>query len=350
MSDKRTEIEQLGEFGLIRHLTKTIQLRQPSTVKGVGDDAAIIQPPPDQQLVISTDMLLEGVHFDLMYTPLKHLGYKSIAVNLSDICAMNVKPTQVTVSLAFSNRFSLEAIEELYTGMRRACDWYGVDLVGGDTTSSLSGLIISITAIGFGAKEQIVTRAGAREHDLIVVSGDLGAAFIGLQILEREKEVFRAAPAAQPNLEGHDYLLERQLKPEARKDIIELLAAQGVQPSSMIDISDGLASELIHICKQSLTGCDIYEEKLPIDPKTSAVAIEFNLDPTTCALNGGEDYELLFTIRQSDFDKIKGNPNFTVIGHITDESSGCRLITRGGTVAELRAQGWDAFAASEDEE
>jgi thiamine-monophosphate kinase len=348
MSEKRTEISELGEFGLIRHLTKTITLHHPTTVKGVGDDAAIIQPTAGEHMVISTDMLVEGVHFDLMYVPLRHLGYKSIVVNLSDICAMNAIPSQVTVSLAISNRFSLEAIEELYTGMRKACDWYGVDLVGGDTTSSLSGLIISVTAVGFAQPDRIVTRAGARENDLIVVSGDLGAAYLGLQVLEREKEVFKSAPAAQPELSGYEYLLERQLKPEARKDVVELLSALKVVPTSMIDISDGLASEVKHLCAQSLTGCDIYEEKIPVDPKSIAAAAEFGMDHVTCALNGGEDYELLFTIRQSDYDNIKGNPNLTVIGHITEAATGCRLITRGGGIAELRAQGWDSFPQDEE--
>lgn len=349
MSEKRTEIAELGEFGLINHLTKTIALRQPSTIKGVGDDAAIVRPPAGEDLLISTDLLVEGVHFDLMYVPLIHLGYKSIVVNLSDICAMNALPSQVTVSLALSNRFSLEAVEELYTGMRKACDWYGVDLVGGDTTSSLSGLMISITAVGFAPRERIVTRAGARENDLIVVSGDLGAAYMGLQILEREKEVFRAAPGSQPDLQGYEYMLERQLKPEARKDVVELLSALKVAPTAMIDVSDGLASDLLHICHQSFCGCDIYEEKLPVDPKVIATAADFNLDHTTCALNGGEDYELLFTIRQSDFDAIKGNPHLTVIGHVTDQTSGCRLITKGGSVAALRAQGWDAFLRAQAE-
>jgi len=347
MSEKRTEIAELGEFGLIEYLTKTITLRQPSTIRGVGDDAAILRPPAGQDLLISTDMLMEGVHFDLSYVPLKHLGYKSVVVNLSDICAMNALPTQVTVSLAISNRFSLEAVEELYTGMRKACDWYGVDLVGGDTCSSLTGLAISISVVGFAPRERIVTRAGAKENDLIVVSGDLGAAFMGLQILEREKEVFKSAPAAQPSLEGYDYMLERQLKPEARKDIVELLAALDVIPTAMIDVSDGLASDIRHICRQSICGCDIYEEKLPIDPKVIGTAADFHLDHITCALNGGEDYELLFTIKQSDFDKIKGNPSLTVIGHITEDKTGCRLITRGGSVATLRAQGWDAFPDTE---
>lgn len=343
MTENLTSISELGEFGLIRHLTKTIELRQPSTIKGVGDDAAIIQPPQGEQLVLSTDMLVEGVHFDMTYAPLRHLGYKSIIVNLSDICAMNVLPTQVTVSLAISSRFSLEAVEELYTGMRKACDWYGVDLVGGDTTSSVTGLVISVTAIGFAPPGKMVTRSGAREHDLVVVSGDLGGAYLGLQVLEREKEVFRSAPGSQPELSGYEYLLERQLKPEARKDVVELLDALGVVPTSMIDISDGLASELRHLCAQSMAGCDIYEEKIPVDPKAISAAAEFGLDHITCALNGGEDYELLFTIRQEDYDKVKGNPSLTVIGHITPLVSGCRLITRGGSIAELRAQGWDSF-------
>ncbi len=347
MQEKRTELNELGEFGLIRHLTKTIELHQPSTVKGVGDDAAILQVPEGMQMLLSTDLLLEGVHFDLMYVPLKHLGYKSVVVNLSDICAMNAIPAQITVSLGLSNRFSLEAVEELYAGIRRACDWYGVDLVGGDTSTSRSGLVISITAVGYALPERIVTRAGARENDLLVVSGDLGAAFLGLQILEREKEVFRSAPQAQPVLDGYDYLLERQLKPEARKDVVELLARLDVVPTSMMDISDGLASEVIHICQESLVGCDLYEEKIPIDPKALALAAEFSIDPTTCALNGGEDYELLFTIKQGDFDKIKGNPHLSVIGHITSHESGPRLISKGGAVIPLRAQGWDALLQSD---
>lgn len=343
MSNERTELNSLGEFGLIKHLTQYFPLIHKSTVKGVGDDAAIIQPNEGEQILVSTDMLVEGVHFDLMYTPLKHLGYKSVAVNLSDICAMNAIPTQITVAIAVSNRFSLEAIEELYSGIQKACEWFGVDLVGGDTTSSRSGLIISITAIGTADPIKIATRAGARLNDLIVVSGDLGAAYMGLQVLEREKEVYKSAPQSQPDLIGYDYILERQLKPEARKDVVEMLAKLDVRPTSMIDISDGLASELMHIADQSFVGCDIYEEKIPISPETIAAAKEFKLDHTTAALNGGEDYELLFTIKQNDFEKIKGNPMFTVIGHVTEEANGCRMITRGGEAIALKAQGWDAL-------
>jgi len=345
--ESRTELSELGEFGLIRHLTEFIIPKQGTTVKGVGDDAAIIAPEKDHQIVVTTDMLVEGVHFDLMYTPLKHLGYKAVVVNLSDVYAMNALPKQITVSLAISNRFSLEALEELYGGMLRACEFYGVDLVGGDTTSSKSGMVISITAIGHALPEKLVTRAGARENDLIVVSGDLGGAYLGLQILEREKAVFRAAPSAQPDLSGYNYILERQLKPEARKDIIELLAKMEVKPTSMIDISDGLASELMHIADQSYVGCDIYEEKIPISPDAIAAAKEFGLDHTTCALSGGEDYELLFTIKQADYEKIKGNPYLSVIGHVTDASTGCRLVTRGGGTIELKAQGWDALKKNE---
>lgn len=347
MNDNRTELEKLGEFGLIKHLTQYFKIQHASTVKGVGDDAAIIENTAGEQLVVTTDLLVEGVHFDLMYVPLKHLGYKSIVVNVSDVYAMNATPKQVTVSIAVSNRFSLEAIEELYAGIKKACEWYEVDLVGGDTTSSTSGLIISVTAIGTAKPEKIATRSGARVNDLVVVTGDLGGAYMGLQILEREKEVFKSAPGAQPNLTGYDYMLERQLKPEARKDIIQLLAQLDVKPTSMIDISDGLSSELMHIADQSFVGCDIYEEKIPIAPETIAAAKEFNLDYTTAALNGGEEYELLFTIKQSDFEKIQGNPNFSVIGHITDESSGCRMITKAGEGIALKAQGWNALKPGE---
>lgn len=347
MNDNRTELEKLGEFGLIKHLTQYFKIQHASTIKGVGDDAAIIENTAGEQLVVTTDLLVEGVHFDLMYVPLKHLGYKSIVVNVSDVYAMNATPKQVTVSIAVSNRFSLEAIEELYAGIKKACEWYEVDLVGGDTTSSTSGLIISVTAIGTAKPEKIATRSGARVNDLVVVTGDLGGAYMGLQILEREKEVFKSAPGAQPNLTGYDYVLERQLKPEARKDIIQLLAQLDVKPTSMIDISDGLSSELMHIADQSFVGCDIYEEKIPIAPETIAAAKEFNLDYTTAALNGGEEYELLFTIKQSDFEKIQGNPNFSVIGHITDESSGCRMITKAGEGIALKAQGWNALKPGE---
>jgi len=339
----RTELSALGEFGLIHHLTDNILLQNKTSVKGVGDDAAILAPPTGHQCLVSTDMLVEGVHFDLSYAPLKHLGYKSIVVNLSDICAMNATPHQVVVALALSNRFSLEAVDELYAGMLMACQHYGVDLVGGDTTSSRSGLVISITAIGFAPETSISTRSGARESELLVVTGDLGGAYMGLQVLEREKSVFQAAPGAQPNLQGYDYVLERQLKPEARTDIRELLASLEVRPTAMIDISDGLASEIKHIAEQSGVGFDVYEEKIPVSPRTIDAAKEFNLDYTTCALNGGEDYELLFTIKQSDYDKIKGNPHLTVIGHATADVMGCRLVTTGGETITLRAQGWDAL-------
>lgn len=342
--EQRTEISTLGEFRLIERLTSTILLQNKSTIKGVGDDAAILEVPAGKQVVLTTDMLVEGVHFDLMYTPLKHLGYKSVAVNLSDVCAMNAVPAQITVSIAVSNRFSLEALEELYAGILLACNNYNVDLVGGDTTSSKSGLIISISAVGYADPHKIVTRSAAREHDLLVVSGDLGGAYMGLQILEREKEVFKAAPTTQPDLTGYDYILERQLKPEPRVDIVDLLEKLEVQPTSMIDISDGLASEIKHLSEQSGVGFDLYEEKIPVSPRTIDAAKEFNLDYTMCALNGGEDYELLFTIKHSDYDKIKGNPNLTVIGHATGQGDPCHLIAKGGERIELRAQGWDGIA------
>ncbi|MEN9347156.1 MAG: thiamine-phosphate kinase [Bacteroidota bacterium] len=345
MEEKRTELSALGEFGLIAHLTDTLPLIKNTTVKGAGDDAAIIEPPAGEQMVITTDLLLEGVHFDLMYVPLVHLGYKAVVVNLSDVYAMNAQPHQITVSIAMSNRFSVEAIDEIYTGIRKACEYYKVDLVGGDTSSAVNGLLISVTAIGFSKPEKLVTRSGAREGDLLCVSGDLGGAFMGLQVLEREKKVFKEAPGAQPDLSGYDYILERQLKPEARRDIIGLLEKLEVQPTAMIDISDGLASEILHLAKQSFVGCDLYEEKIPIDPQTIQAAKEFNIDHTTAALNGGEDYELLFTIKQSDYEKVKGNPSLSIIGHITEEHNGCRLITKGGGTVELKAQGWNAFTS-----
>ena len=338
----KTELSQLGEFGLIDHLTKNIELTNSSTIKGAGDDAAVLDFK-DKKVLISTDLLLEGIHFDLAYTPLKHLGYKAIQVNLSDIYAMNGMATQVTVSLGFSSKFPLEAVEELYSGMLLACNKYKIDLVGGDTSSSKQGLVISVTSIGYADEEQIVYRNTAQEGDLICVSGDLGGAYMGLQLLEREKQIFLENPAIQPDLEGKDYIVERQLKPEARKDIIELLRAEKISPSAMIDVSDGLASELLHICRQSNKGCNLYEEKIPIDPMTYETAREFNLDPTICALSGGEDYELLFTIKQADYDKIKFNPDVSVIGHITEAAAGCNLITRSGNVHELKAQGWNAF-------
>ena len=341
--EKRTELGQLGEFGLINEITEGFEIKNKTSILGVGDDAAIIKADEENSLLVSTDTLVEGVHFNMMYTPLMHLGYKAVMVNLSDIAAMNAIPEQITVSLAISNRFSVEAIKEIYKGIKRACEIYNVDLVGGDTTSSLSGLVISITAIGRQKNEKITKRSGAKEHDLILVTGDLGGAFMGLQILEREKTVYEASPDIQPDLDGNDYILERQLKPEARADVIPLLESLNVIPTSMIDISDGLASELIHICESSKVGCQIYDEKLPIDPETYNKARDFDLDPTTCALNGGEDYELLFTISQEDYDKVKGNPNFTAIGHITDASSGSNLVDKNGGITALSAQGWNHF-------
>ncbi len=344
MSEKRTEISDLGEFGLIDTLTKDFVSYSSSTIKGVGDDAAVIATSEEEVMLVSTDMLVEGIHFNLMYSPLMHLGYKSVVVNLSDIYAMNGTPKQITVSIAISSRFPLEAVEELYKGIKKACDIYQVDLVGGDTTSSLSGLMISITALGTAKKDEVVYRSGAKEYDLLVVSGDLGGAYMGLQVLERERAVFKANPDIQPDLDGHDYLLERQLKPEARKDVIQILKELEVHPTAMIDISDGLASEIMHICKASEVGCTIYDERIPLDAKTSIAAIEFNVDPVTTALNGGEDYELLFTIKQEDYEKVVSNPNFTVIGHITDKASGVNLVDKNGSHIALKAQGWNHFA------
>lgn len=341
-NQQRTSLSDLGEFGLISHLTEKFSLKNKNSLKGIGDDAAVIDFK-DKKAVISTDLLIEGVHFDLSYVPLKHLGYKSVMVNLSDIYAMNAKATQITVSIAVSNRFPLEALEELYEGIRLACEIYGVDLVGGDTTSSTRGLIISVTAIGEALENELVYRSGAKENDLIVVSGDLGGAYLGLQVLEREKAVFQVNPNSQPDLDMYTYIIERQLKPEARKDIPPLLKDLGVKPTAMIDISDGLSSEILHICKQSGVGCCIYEDKIPLDPQMISTCEEFNLDSTTIALSGGEDYELLFTISQSDYDKIKGNPNFSVIGYITDKSSGERLITRAGEAIQIIARGWNAL-------
>lgn len=338
----RTELSSMGEFALIKHLTQFIELKNESSVKGIGDDAAVIDNK-NKKTLVSTDMLVEAVHFDLTYVPLKHLGYKSVAVNVSDIYAMNGIPKQITVSLAVSNRFSVEALEELYQGIMLAARKYKVDIIGGDTTSSKAGLVISITVIGEADEADIVYRDGAKEGDLICVTGDLGGAYVGLQLLEREKKIFLETPNVQPDLENNDYILERQLKPEARKDIPPLLKALEVKPTAMIDISDGLASEILHICTQSDLGCNIYEDKIPIDPTTYNTAREFNLDPTVCALSGGEDYELLFTIDQSDYPKIKANPNITVVGHMTARKDGYQLITKGGTVTPLTAQGWDSF-------
>ncbi|RYZ73830.1 MAG: thiamine-phosphate kinase [Proteobacteria bacterium] len=339
---QRTSVAQLGEFGLIDHLTKHFEISQDSTIKGIGDDAAVIDPD-GHQIVVSTDFLIEGVHFDLAYMPLKHLGYKAVAVNVSDICAMNARPTQVTVSIAVSNRFPLEALEELYAGITLAASAFKVDVVGGDTTSSTTGLILSVTAIGLAGKSEIVYRSGAADNDLIVVTGDIGAAYMGLQVLEREKQVFLVNPNSQPDLDPYTYLIERQLKPEARTDVRTLLHALEITPTAMIDISDGLSSELMHLCKQSNTGCDLYEDKLPLDPQLISVCEEFNIDATTVAINGGEDYELLFTIKMADFGKIKGNPNFTVVGHMTAASAGTHLVTRADTKIALKARGWNAL-------
>ena len=340
--NKRTPISTLGEFGLIRHLTEGIQLENASSKYGVGDDCAVLEYA-DKQLLVTTDLLMEGVHFDLTYVPLKHLGYKAVMVNLSDIYAMNGTPRQITVSLAISKRFGVEDMEELYAGMRLACEAHHVDIVGGDTTSSLTGLAISITAIGEADKEKIAYRNGARETDLICVSGNLGAAYMGLQLLEREKSVFMGETAVQPDFAGKEYLLERQLKPEARGDIVRALSEAGIQPTAMMDISDGLSSELMHICKQSATGCRIYEEHIPLDYQTAVMAEELNMNVTTCALNGGEDYELLFTVPLADYDKVSKLKDVRLIGHITKPELGCMLITRDGGEMELTAQGWQAL-------
>lgn len=338
-----TPIDKLGEFGLIDHLTHSIKLHNPSSVKGIGDDASVLNFGENETLV-STDMLVEGVHFNLAYVPLQHLGYKSVIVNLSDIYAMNATPSQILVSIAISNRFPVEALEELYEGIKIACKNYKVDFVGGDTTSSTSGLIISITAIGSAKKEEIVYRDGGHENDLLVVSGDLGAAYLGLQILERENEVYKVNPNVQPDLSEYQYLVGRQLKPEAGKRIIELLKELDVKPTSMIDVSDGLSSEILHLSKQSGYGFKVYEEKIPLDPMVIKTAEEFGINPVTCALNGGEDYELLFTISQDDFPKIKGNPHLTVIGHTTEQNAENYLMLKGSESAvPLTAQGWDSL-------
>jgi thiamine-monophosphate kinase len=340
---QRTSIAQLGEFGLIDHLTKGFEINQESTLKGIGDDAAVLDFGT-RKTVVSTDLLIEGVHFDLAYMPLKHLGYKAVVINLSDICAMNAKPTHITVSVAVSNRFPLEALEELYDGIARAAKEYKVDVIGGDTTSSQKGMIISITALGEADEKEIVYRNGATATDLLVVTGDIGAAHMGLQVLEREKQVFQVNPNSQPDLDAYTYLIERQLKPEARTDIRTLLHALEIQPNAMIDVSDGISSEIMHLCKQSNVGCNLYEDKLPLDPQFISVCEEFNIDSTTIAINGGEDYELLFTIPIADFDKIKGNPNFTIIGHMTEASEGIHLVTRANTKIPLKARGWDALS------
>jgi len=341
----RTPLSDLGEFKLIDHLTKNFKISHKSTLKGIGDDAAVLSFN-DKKVVVSTDLLVEGVHFDLSYMPLKHLGYKAVMVNLSDIYAMNATATQITVSIAVSNRFPLEALEELYAGIETAAKIYKVDVVGGDTTSSTSGLIISITAIGEAIEKDIVYRKGAKPNDLLVVTGDLGGAYMGLQVLEREKEVFKVNPNNQPDLDKYTYIVQRQLKPEARKDIVTLLKELDVKPTSMIDISDGLSSEIMHLCKHSEVGCDVYENKMPLDPQVIMTCEEFNIDSTTIALNGGEDYELLMTISQEDFPKIKANPNLTVIGYITDKSAGMHLVTRAEEKIPLKAQGWNSLSQS----
>jgi len=340
--EERTEIADLGEFGLIDHLTKNIEIQNASTVLGVGDDAAIIDHF-GKQTVISTDLLLEGVHFDLMYTPLKHLGYKSVVVNLSDIYAMNATPTQITMSIGISNRFSVEALNEFYEGVYFACEKYGVDLIGGDTSTSPKGLIISVTAIGEVSPNNFVKRSTAQKGDLICVSGDLGGAFLGLTLMEREKKIYLENPAIQPDLENETYVVGRLLKPEARKDIIEFFEKNSIMPTAMMDVSDGISSEVLHLCKQSNLGAIIYEDKLPISEESRMAAYKFGLDPTVCALNGGEDYELIFTLKQEDHDKIVLNEEISVIGYTTDMEEGVKLQTKGGNTYNITAQGWNAF-------
>jgi thiamine-monophosphate kinase len=340
--ETRTEIESLGEFGLIEHLTKNIEFQNASSILGVGDDGAVIDHY-GKQTVISTDMLVEGVHFDLMYTPLKHLGYKSVVVNLSDVYAMNAHPTQITLSIAVSNKFSVEALDEFYDGVYAACEKYGVDLIGGDTTTSQSGFVISVTAIGEVVPEQFVKRSTAQKGDLICVSGDLGAAFIGLTLMEREKKIFLESPQIQPDLENEAYVIGRLLKPEARRDIIAFFADNEMKPTAMMDISDGLSSELLHICAQSNLGCVVYEEKIPVHDDTRQAAFKFSLDPTACALSGGEDYELLFTIPQAAYDKLVLNEQISVIGYLTDAAAGAKILTKGGNEFKLTAQGWNSF-------
>lgn len=340
--EERTEINDLGEFGLIDYLTRNIEISNAGTILGVGDDAAVIDHF-GKQTVVSTDMLVEGIHFDLMYTPLKHLGYKSVIVNLSDIYAMNATPTHITLSLAFSNRFSLEALTEFYDGVYAACDKYKVDLIGGDTTSSQKGFVISVTAIGEVAPDKFVKRSTAQKGDLLCVSGDLGAAYLGLTILEREKQIFLENPKIQPDLENQTYVIGRQLKPEARHDIISFLAGREIMPTAMMDVSDGLSSEILHICKQSELGCVLYEDKIPVHDDSRQLAMKLGLDPTACALSGGEDYELLFTMKQEDYDKITLNEEIAVIGYMTDAAEGAHIITRSNNKHQITAQGWNAF-------
>ena len=339
--EKNIDLKDLGEFGLIERLTKKIKLFNENTLLGPGDDAAIINS--SKEILVSSDILVEGIHFDMAFTPLKHLGYKSVIVNISDIYAMNGNPKQITVGLAISSKYTLEAIEEFYDGILLACEKYKVDVIGGDITSCINGLTISITAIGEAMKKEIVKRSGAKENDLLITTGDLGGAYMGLNVLQREKEVWKSNPNMQPELDNYNYILERQLKPEARRDVIEFLKKCNVIPTSMIDISDGLASEVFHICTSSSVGCQLYEEKIPIDPQTYQTSMDFNTNPTVSALNGGEDYELLFTINQKDYEKIKNDPNLTVIGHITKKSQGINLIGNGNTSTPLQAQGWNHF-------
>ncbi len=342
MEENKNKIKELGEFGLIRHLTSDIRSKNPETIKGIGDDAAVFDYGK-KLVVVTSDILMEGIHFNLMYTPMKHLGYKAVVANLSDLYAMNALPKQIIVSLAFSAKLTLKQIENLYAGIKLACENYSVDLAGGDTSTSLTGMSLSITAIGAGEKGKIIYRSGAKNYDLICVTGDLGAAYLGLQLLEREKKIYLENPEVQPELEGYDYLLQRQLKPEARADIIEFFKEKNVSPSAMIDISDGLSSDLLHICHESRTGCKLFAEHIPIDEETEKLASEFNITPFVAALNGGEDYELLFTISPGQFVKVKDNSKIKPIGHITAKEGGCNIITPDGTLIPLKAQGWNAY-------
>jgi len=338
----KTDLSELGEFGLIKHITKDFKTYHASTIKGVGDDAAVLEYK-DKQIVVTTDLLIEGIHFNLMYVPLKHLGYKSVIVNLSDVYAMNAEPRQITVSFAVSNRFPLEAIAELYEGIKTACDKYNIDLIGGDTSSSVTGLIISVTAIGEVEKDRIAYRNTAKKGDLLCVSGDLGAAYMGLQLLEREKEVYKSNPNMQPELEGYDYILQRQLRPEARRDVVGQFHKLNLVPTSMIDISDGLSSEILHICNNSDVGCKLIASRVPIAPETQKMAREFDIEPIIAALSGGEDYELLFTVNQADYDKVVQCPDVIIIGHITDKNEGINMILDDGTPTPIIAQGWNAM-------
>ena len=342
MEENRTEVASIGEFLLIEHLTKNIEIQNASTIMGVGDDAAVIDHF-GKQTVITNDLLIEGVHFDLVYTPLKHLGYKTVVVNVSDICAMNAVPMHIVLGLGFSNRFSVEALEAFYDGVYAACERYGVDLIGGDTTSSQKGFIISCTAIGEVTPEKFIKRSGAQKGDLLCVTGDLGAAYLGLVLLEREKKIYLESPGVQPDLEGEKYIVGRILKPEARRDVVEFLHKNDIMPTAMIDVSDGLSSEILHLCKESRVGCVLYEEKIPIAEETRMAAFKFNLDPTACALSGGEDYELLFTVEQDDYEKVSKSPDISIIGYITDHEAGANIFTKGGGKHAITAQGWNAF-------